>query len=90
MHLCPAAAALTAQNSAAVEAVFPVPPAQLDAQLAALAGDLPPAAIKTGLLGGVEQLRVVVRWVDRLRERAPVALVVDPVLGATTGASFAD
>ncbi|MDG0863418.1 hypothetical protein EXJ73_13170 [Pelomonas aquatica] len=90
VHLCPAAAALTAQNSAAVEAVFPVPPAQLDAQLAALAGDLPPAAIKTGLLGGVEQLRVVVRWVDRLRERAPVALVVDPVLGATTGASFAD
>jgi hydroxymethylpyrimidine kinase/phosphomethylpyrimidine kinase/thiamine-phosphate diphosphorylase len=90
VHLCPVAAALTAQNSAAVEAVFPVPPEQLDAQLAALAHDLPPAAIKTGLLGGVEQLRVVVRWVDALRERAPVALVIDPVLGATTGASFAD
>lgn len=90
VHLCPVAAALTAQNSVAVEAVFPVPPEQLDAQLAALADDLPPAAIKTGLLGGVEQLRVVVRWVDRLRERAPVALVVDPVLRASTGASFAD
>jgi len=90
VHLCPIAASLTAQNSVAVEAVFPVPPEQLDAQLAALADDLPPAAIKTGLLGGVEQLRVVVRWVDRLRERAPVALVVDPVLRASTGASFAD
>ncbi|WP_457354035.1 bifunctional hydroxymethylpyrimidine kinase/phosphomethylpyrimidine kinase [Roseateles sp. P5_D6] len=90
VHLCPVAAALTAQNSVAVEAVFPVPPEQLDAQLAALADDLPPAAIKTGLLGGVEQLRVVARWVDRLRERAPVTLVVDPVLRASTGATFAD
>ncbi|MDR7271974.1 hydroxymethylpyrimidine kinase/phosphomethylpyrimidine kinase/thiamine-phosphate diphosphorylase [Pelomonas saccharophila] len=90
VHLCPVAAALTAQNSVAVEAVFPVPPEQLDAQLAALASDLPPAAIKTGLLGGVEQLRVVTQWVDRLRERAPVALVVDPVLRASTGASLAD
>ncbi|HEY0955402.1 MAG TPA: bifunctional hydroxymethylpyrimidine kinase/phosphomethylpyrimidine kinase, partial [Roseateles sp.] len=89
VYLCPVAAALTAQNSVAVEAVFPVPPEQLDAQLAALAEDFPPVAIKTGLLGGVEQLRVVTRWVDRLRERAPVALVVDPVLRASTGASFA-
>ncbi|MDP1165254.1 bifunctional hydroxymethylpyrimidine kinase/phosphomethylpyrimidine kinase, partial [Klebsiella pneumoniae] len=34
VHLCPVAAALTAQNSVAVDAVFPVPPEQLDAQLA--------------------------------------------------------
>jgi len=90
VHLCPVAAALTAQNSVAVEAVFPVSAESLDAQLAALEGDLPPAAIKTGLLGGVEQLRVVVRWIDRLRERGPVALVVDPVLRASTGANLAD
>lgn len=90
VHLCPVAAALTAQNSIAVEAVFPVPPEQLDAQLTALAADLPPLAIKTGLLGGVEQLRVVTRWVDRLRARGPVDLVVDPVLRASTGASLAD
>lgn len=90
VHLCPVAAAVTAQSSVAVEAVFPLPPEQLDAQLAALADDLPPAVIKTGLLGGVAQLAVVARWVDRLRARAPVALVVDPVLRASTGASLAD
>ncbi|MCE4555941.1 PfkB family carbohydrate kinase [Roseateles cellulosilyticus] len=90
VHLCPVAAALTAQNSVAVDAVFPVPPEQLAAQLATLAEDLPPVAVKTGLLGGVAQLRVVARWIDRLRERAPVALVVDPVLRASSGASFAD
>ncbi|MFG6413394.1 bifunctional hydroxymethylpyrimidine kinase/phosphomethylpyrimidine kinase [Roseateles sp. DC23W] len=90
VHLCPVTAVLTAQNSVRVEAVFPVPPEQLDAQLAGLAHDLPPRVIKTGVLGGVAQLRVVTRWVDQLRERSPVALVVDPVLGASTGARFAD
>ena len=65
----------------------------LDAQLAALSDDMPPDAIKTGLLGSLENLRVVVDHVRRLRERfpdRPVPLVVDPVFGATTGAAFAD
>ncbi|MDE2456239.1 MAG: bifunctional hydroxymethylpyrimidine kinase/phosphomethylpyrimidine kinase, partial [Burkholderiales bacterium] len=90
VHLCPVAAALTAQNSIAVEAVMAVPPAQLEAQLAALADDLAPAAIKTGLLGCAANVVVLARWVDRLRERAPLALVVDPVLRASTGAPLAD
>lgn len=90
VHLCPVVAAVTAQNSRAVTQVRPVSPEVLDAQLAALADDLPPAAIKTGLLGGAAHIAVVARWIDRLRERGPVALVVDPVLGASTGAAFAD
>ncbi|WP_137893579.1 bifunctional hydroxymethylpyrimidine kinase/phosphomethylpyrimidine kinase [Ramlibacter sp. 2FC] len=89
LHLCPVVAAVTAQNSVAVTRVQPVAPELLDAQLAALAEDLPPLAIKTGLLGGPEQVAVVARWVDRLRARSPLALVVDPVLGASTGADFA-
>ncbi|MDE1951077.1 MAG: bifunctional hydroxymethylpyrimidine kinase/phosphomethylpyrimidine kinase, partial [Burkholderiales bacterium] len=64
VHLCPVAAALTAQNSIAVEAVMAVPPAQLEAQLAALADDLAPAAIKTGLLGCAANVVVLARWVD--------------------------
>lgn len=90
VHLCPVVAAVTAQNSVAVTQVLPVPPDWLDAQMAALAQDLPPRVIKTSLLGGVTQLQVLVRWVDRLRQGGPVALVVDPVLRASTGASFAN
>lgn len=89
VHLCPVVAAVTAQNSVGVTRVDPVPPEVLEAQLAALASDMPPAVIKTGMLGSAENVVVVARWVDRLRERGPVALVIDPVLGATTGASFA-
>jgi hydroxymethylpyrimidine kinase/phosphomethylpyrimidine kinase/thiamine-phosphate diphosphorylase len=94
VHGCTVVAAITAQNSQTVTRVEPVSPQLLDAQLAALAHDMPPAAIKTGLLGSVANVRVVCAWVDRLRDAArarghSVALVVDPVLGATTGAAFA-
>ena len=93
VHGACAVAAVTAQHSTAVTHVEPVRPEVLDAQLAALADDMPPDAIKTGLLGSLDNLRVVVRWVHRLRERFPgraIPLVVDPVFGATTGAAFAD
>ena len=99
VHLCPVAAAVTAQNSVVVTHVEAVAPAVLDAQLAALADDLPPAVIKTGLLGSTGNVRLLARWIDRLREGSPhaavsqrhaPALVIDPVLRASTGAAFAD
>jgi hydroxymethylpyrimidine kinase/phosphomethylpyrimidine kinase/thiamine-phosphate diphosphorylase len=89
VHLCPVVAAVTAQHSRAVTRIEPLPADLLHAQMAALAQDMRPAVVKTGLLGGAGQIREVARWIDRLRVERPVALVVDPVLGATTGASFA-
>lgn len=88
VHGCTVVAAITAQNSMRVLHVEPVPVSLLDAQLAALADDLPPHAIKTGLLGSVENVRCVARWVDRLRRVHPVALVLDPVWRASTGADL--
>lgn len=91
VHGCTAVAALTAQNSVEVRAIEPVGPEFLEAQLAALDDDLPPAVIKTGMLGTVANLRVVTRCVDQLRKRnAALQLVVDPVLRASTGAALAD
>jgi hydroxymethylpyrimidine kinase/phosphomethylpyrimidine kinase/thiamine-phosphate diphosphorylase len=90
VHLCPVVAALTAQHSCGVRAVQPVDEAWLEAQLQALATDMPPAAIKTGLLGSVAAVQTVARWVDRLRAAQPdrhLPLIVDPVLGATAGGS---
>lgn len=103
VHGCPVAAALTAQNSRTVTQVTPVDAAILEAQLAALADDLAPAAIKTGLLGSAAAIEAVCRWVDHFRGQAGkdeatgrdlhcrLALVVDPVLKASSGgAAFAD
>jgi hydroxymethylpyrimidine kinase/phosphomethylpyrimidine kinase/thiamine-phosphate diphosphorylase len=90
-HYCGVVAAVTAQNSRAVTRVEAVSPQLLDAQLAALEADMPPAALKTGLLADAAQMRSVAAWTDRLREAAPgLPLVVDPVLGASSGANFAD
>lgn len=90
VHLCPVVAAVTAQHSRAVTHVEPMPVEVLEAQLAALASDMPPRAIKTGLLGSAAAVRCVAQWVDRLRAQGPVALVVDPVLSASTGRGFAN
>lgn len=89
-HLCPVVAAVTAQNSVCVTSVQPVGLHSLNAQIEALAQDMPPRVIKTGLLGNAEQVACVAEWVDRLRQQGPVDLVIDPVLGSTTGAAFAN
>jgi hydroxymethylpyrimidine kinase/phosphomethylpyrimidine kinase/thiamine-phosphate diphosphorylase len=93
VHLCPVVASVTAQNSLGVQRVVPVAPEVLEAQLAALADDLRPAVIKTGLIGSVDGVAVLVRWLDRFDEDGGVRvrLVIDPVLGASAGgAAFAD
>jgi len=76
--------ALTAQDTTAVHAVHTVPTEVVAAQLDAVLGDLPVAAVKTGVLASVETVRLVA-------ERcAHLPIVVDPVLRATTGAVLAD
>ena len=59
-----------------------VAPAFVGAQLDAVLDDLPVAAVKTGLLPDAGVVDVVV---ERLRARPVPALVVDPVLIATSG-----
>ena len=93
VHLCPVVASITAQNSLGVARVVPVAAEVLDAQLAALAADLRPSVIKTGLIGSAEGVAVLMRWLARFdAEGGPrVRLVVDPVLGASAGgAAFCD
>ena len=90
VHLCPVVAAVTAQNSGGVTAVYPLPRDQILAQLRALASDLRPRVIKTGLLGSVDAVHALCEVLDELRrntQSGPVALVVDPVLSATAGGS---
>lgn len=76
--------AVTAQDTTAVHAVHPVPLDVVAAQLDAVLDDLDPAVVKTGVLGSADVVRLVA---ERCAGRT---LVVDPVLRATTGATFAD
>ena len=74
--------ALTAQNTREVRAVETVPEAMVSAQLTALAEDLPPAALKTGMLAEAGLVRLVAR---AIRENGWSSLVVDPVMVSTSG-----
>jgi len=74
--------ALTAQNTRGVRAVETVPEAMVAAQLTALAEDLPPAALKTGMLAEASLVRLVAK---AIRENGWGPLVVDPVMVATSG-----
>ncbi|HET8649197.1 MAG TPA: bifunctional hydroxymethylpyrimidine kinase/phosphomethylpyrimidine kinase [Gemmatimonadales bacterium] len=74
--------ALTAQNTRGVRAIHPVPADFVEAQLDALAEDLPPAALKTGMLAEAALVRQVAGAIAR-HHWAP--LVVDPVMVASSG-----
>jgi hydroxymethylpyrimidine/phosphomethylpyrimidine kinase len=74
--------ALTAQNTRQVRAVETVPENMVTEQLTALAEDLPPAALKTGMLAEASMVRLVAR---AIRENGWGPLVVDPVMVATSG-----
>jgi hydroxymethylpyrimidine/phosphomethylpyrimidine kinase len=75
--------ALTAQNTTGVLGVHVVPADFLAAQLDALARDIAPHAVKTGMLATAELVRVASAAV---REYGWHSLVVDPVMVATSGA----
>jgi hydroxymethylpyrimidine/phosphomethylpyrimidine kinase len=79
--------ALTAQNTRGVRAVHPVPPAFVEEQLAALAADLPPAALKTGMLATAALVRTVARAIQAY---GWTGLVCDPVMVATSGDRLLD
>ena len=74
--------ALTAQNTRGVRAVETVPEAMIAAQLTALAEDLPPAALKTGMLAEAGIVRLVAK---AIRENGWSPLVLDPVMVSTSG-----
>ena len=74
--------AVTAQNTRGVRLWEPVPPALVAGQLDALAEDLPPQAVKTGMLGTAELAEAVADGIAR--HRLP-NYVLDPVMVASSG-----
>jgi hydroxymethylpyrimidine/phosphomethylpyrimidine kinase len=82
--------AVTAQNTRGVTAWEAVSPALVRAQLEAVLGDLPPAALKTGMLGSTDVVRTVVDVLREYLQRDTVPVIVDPVMVASTGALLLD
>jgi hydroxymethylpyrimidine/phosphomethylpyrimidine kinase len=85
LHGASVLTAVTAQNTSGVEAIHPVPPDMVEAQLEAVLTDLEIGAAKTGMLYSAEVVDIVARCV----KGRGFPLVVDPVMVAAVGASLA-
>ncbi|MDR0846768.1 MAG: bifunctional hydroxymethylpyrimidine kinase/phosphomethylpyrimidine kinase [Lactobacillales bacterium] len=77
--------ALTAQNTAGVQAVQVTAPDFIDAQLESVLSDLKFDAIKIGMLGNVETIEVVAGALNRFDVPK---IILDPVMVAKGGASL--
>src|SRR6266566_1158137 len=74
--------AVTAQNTRGILSWEALSPALVARQLDAVAEDLPPAAVKSGMLGNAELVETVAAGIQR--HRLP-NYVLDPVMVATSG-----
>lgn len=84
-HALSAITAITAQNGAGVAAWSPVAVELVAAQIRAALEGFPVAAAKTGLLPGAALIEAVAAALP-----AGLPLVVDPVMGSTSGTRFWD
>jgi hydroxymethylpyrimidine/phosphomethylpyrimidine kinase len=84
-HGMTAITAITAQNTVAVTAVYPLPPEAIVEQVRAVVEDIGVDAVKIGMLGTVETIAAVSEALDLIGD---VPAVVDPVMVSESGATL--
>ena len=77
-----AVTALTAQNTQGVAAILPTPPEFLEQQLSCIFSDIPPDAVKIGMLPGIGQMEAVRAALQKYR---PPHIVLDTIILSTSG-----
>jgi hydroxymethylpyrimidine/phosphomethylpyrimidine kinase len=87
-HGMTAITAITAQNTVGVDAVQPIAPEIVIAQVRAVVEDIGVDAVKIGMLGDAITIAAVSEALDLLPEETPI--VVDPVMVAESGARLLD
>jgi hydroxymethylpyrimidine/phosphomethylpyrimidine kinase len=87
VHGMTAITAITAQNTVGVDAVLPIPPEIIVAQVDSVASDIGVDAVKIGMLADDRTIDAVVDALD-LVDEAPI--VVDPVMISESGATLLD
>src|SRR5216684_5106943 len=85
-HACTIVTAVTAQSSRGVNGIWPVPGEGIEAQWRALESDLPPKAVKIGMVPSTDHARMLAR----LMAGATAPIIFDPVLSASAGGTLAD
>lgn len=79
--------AITAQNTTGVSAIQGIAPKIVAAQIDMVYADIPPVAVKTGMLYNAEIISAVA---DALARNNARNIIIDPVMVATSGAMLID
>lgn len=80
-HGCSVITAITSQNRKEIKNVFYLPEESISTQICALQEDLPPMAIKIGMLGDLSILKVVKNFLEHYSGK----IVLDPLIVSTSG-----
>ena len=89
VHGASAITCLTAQNPKRVFGVELVSPKMLRRQIEAVFEELPPAAVKTGMLFSAENISIVAGFFKNSKSKIKnLKLIVDPVMVSTSGANL--
>ncbi|MEW6604849.1 MAG: bifunctional hydroxymethylpyrimidine kinase/phosphomethylpyrimidine kinase, partial [Thermoproteota archaeon] len=81
---CTAITAITAQNTRGVSDIFEVSPAMIEQQIRSIMTDMPPDAVKIGMVYSRQTIEAVRRSLKGSR----IPIVLDPILSAGTGAKL--
>lgn len=73
---------VVAQNTFGVQAIHHLPPEMIERQLAAVLEDIPPQAVKTGMIATEDMMKLIA---DALRRHRNLPYVLDPVMFAKSG-----
>ncbi|MEA5073054.1 MAG: bifunctional hydroxymethylpyrimidine kinase/phosphomethylpyrimidine kinase [Eubacterium aggregans] len=85
LYATSAITALTAQNTLGVTAIQETTPDFLAAQLDAVFTDIPPDAVKIGMVANAALIAVIA---EKLAQYKPAAIVADPVMVSTSGSAL--
>lgn len=77
--------AVTAQNTCGISAIREVPGEMVREQIRTVVQDIPPAAVKIGMLSGIKICRILS---ECIREYALQHIVLDTVMASTSGSSL--
>ena len=89
-HACPVVSSVTAQNSLTLRSAEAVSAQILRDQLEVLAADLPPVAIKIGLLPTIEHVTLLAEWLAGFKAKQTCFVVLDPVVITSQGGNMAE
>jgi hydroxymethylpyrimidine kinase/phosphomethylpyrimidine kinase len=81
---CTAITAITAQNTKKVADIFEISPAMIGQQIQSIMTDMPPSAIKIGMVYSRQTIDIVYRHL----EKSKIPIVLDPIFAAGTGAAL--